>query len=405
MKLNGAVSIYSNSYAAPTGYGEQTKILIDNLVKHGADVAMLSNYGLEGNLTTLETKHGTIPHYPRGTDAYSTDVAPLHHAHFKGQHRNKPDLFLGLYDCWIIPNKQSWNDLPIAWYVPLDHTTMPPKVEAFLRRPNVTPIAMSPFGVEQMKAKGIDCEYAPHSIDTKIFKPTDKVQGQPVRQFMGTEGKFVIGVVAANKASGLVHRKAFSELLMAFSIFHEKHPDSVLYLHTDPLGTAGGWNLLNLLASLNIPKEAVLFPPFVDYKYGIPQTDLAGLYTGMDVLLALSYGGGFEVPIIEAQACGTRVISTSWTAPKDLVSEDGWLVDGVPFWDAGQDAFWQMPSIPSVVSALELAYEAPRERSQVSIDFASEFDSEKVWQTHWTPIFKKLFQQRSAQVMTQGKRV
>jgi glycosyltransferase involved in cell wall biosynthesis len=389
-QLTGVVSAYSNSYGEPTGYGEQIKIVIDRLKKSGVDVAMLSNYGLEGNINSIETAHGKIPHYPRGLETYSTDVAPLHHNHFKSQHKGKRDLFFGLYDCWVIPQNKGWDSLPIAWYVPLDHATMPPKVEAFLRRKNVTPIAMSPFGVEQMKAKGIDCEYAPHSIDTKIFKPTYKIQGQDVRDYMGTEGKFVVGIVAANKASGMIHRKAFSETLLAFSIFQKTHPDAVLYIHTDPLGQAGGWNLIKMMQALDIPKEAVCFPPFLDYKYGIPQTDLAALYTGMDVLLAQSYGGGFEVPIIEAQACGTRVIGTSWTAPKDLVAEDGWLTTGVPFWDAGQDAFWQMPAIPSIVEALEQAYNAPRERSQVAIDFAADFDSDVVWEKHWLPIFKKL---------------
>lgn len=389
-KLNGAVSVYSNTYGSPTGYGEQTRIIIDRLVKNGADVAMLSNYGLEGNLGTLETKYGKIPHYPRGLETYSTDVAPLHHNHFKSQHKGKPDLFFGLYDCWIIPDTKAWNDLPIAWYVPLDHSTMPPKVESFLKRENVTPIAMSPFGVEQMKAKGIECEYAPHSIDTSIFKPTNEIQGQDVREYMGTQGKFVIGMNAANKASGAVHRKAFSETLIAFSIFQREYPDAVLYIHTDPLGQAGGWNLLALIQSLNIPKDSVIFPPFIDYKYGMPQKDLAALYTGMDVLLAQSYGGGFEVPIIEAQACGTRVIGTSWTAPKDLVAEDGWLTEGIPFWDATQNAMWQMPNIQSIYGALIEAYNAPRERSQVAIDFASQFDANKVWDKYWIPIFKKL---------------
>ena len=389
-KIDAAISVYSNSYASPTGYGEQARIIIDRLLKDGASVAMLSNYGLEGNIGELKTPNGTIPHYPRGGDPYSTDVAPLHHNHFKAHNKGKKDLLLGLYDCWIIPDKKAWNDLPIAWYVPLDHTTMPPKVEAFLRRPNVTPIAMSPFGVEQMTAKGIACHYAPHSIDTKIFKPTYEINGKPIREYMGTKDKFVIGVVAANKSSGLVHRKAFSELLIAFSVFHKAHPDAVLYLHTDPIG-AGGWNLLNILQSLSIPKDAILFPPYIDYKYGIPQKDLAALYTGMDVFLALSYGGGFEVPLMEAQACGTRAISTSWTAPKDLVADDGWLVEGQPQWDAGQDAFWQAPLIPSIVEALEQAYNAPRERSQVAIDFAANFDSDVVWDKHWRPIFKELF--------------
>lgn len=389
-KINGAISVYSNSPWQPTGYGMQAGMLIDRLKRDGADVAALSNYGVEGNITTYESPFGPVPHYPRGMDPYSNDAAPMHYAHFKAQHPGKKDLMITLYDVWVLQGK-GWDNIPIASWVPLDHTTMPPKVEAWLRKENVTPIAMSPFGVEQMKRKGIECEYVPHAIDTKVMKPTATIQGQDAREFMGlTEDQFLVGSVAANKASGLIHRKAFSENLLAFSIFLEKHPNAKLYLHTDPLGTAGGWNLLKVLQAFGIPKDSVLFPPFVDYRYGMSTEDLAGLYSAMDVLLAPSFGGGFEIPIVEAQACGTRVIASSWTAPKDLVAEDGWLVDGQPMWDAGQDAVWQIPSIPSIVEALELAYQAERGPSQIAIDFAKQFDVETVWDKHWLPVLKKL---------------
>jgi glycosyltransferase involved in cell wall biosynthesis len=389
-KLKGTVSVYSNSPGQPTGYGMQTELLVNYLRRDGVDVASFSNYGLEGNVSTYQTKYGVIPHYPRGLDPYSNDVLPMHHAHWKAQNKKQADLLITLYDVWVLTNK-ALDKLPIASWTPLDHMTMPPKVEAWLRKDNVTPIAMAPFGVEQMNFKGIECEYAPHSIDTKIMKPTPLINGQNVREYMGvTDDEFVVGSVAANKASGLVHRKAFSENLIAFSIFYKRHPNARLYLHTDPLGSVGGWNLLKLLQALEIPKEAVMFPPFVDYRYGMPAEALAALYTGMDVLLAPSYGGGFEIPIVEAQACGTRVIASNWTAPKDLVSQDGWLIDGQPSWDAGQDAFWQIPSIPAIVDALELAYEAERGDSQESIKFASQFDTDLVWDKYWTPILNKL---------------
>ena len=389
-KLKGTVSIWSNSaYVAPTGYGEQAKLLLERLKRDGADVAMLSNYGLEGNIGSLPTPFGDVPHYPRGLEPYSNDVGPMHHAHWKNQNPKQPDLLIGLYDSWVIKGK-AWEKINTAWWTPLDHITMPPKVEAFLRQKHINPLAMSPFGVEQMAAKGIDCDYVPHAIDTKVFKPTAQIQGTDVREYMDTKNNFVVGVVAANKASGLVHRKSFSETLIAFSIFHKKHPDARLYLHTDPLGSAGGWNLLNLITALDIPKDAVLFPPFVDYKYGIAQEDLAALYTGMDVLLAPCMGGGFEVPIMEAQACGTRVISSSWTAPKDLVADDGWLIEGQPTWDAGQDAFWMTPLIPSMVSALEEAYAAGGGRSDAAIKFAADFDADVVWDKYWLPVLNKL---------------
>lgn len=388
-KINGVISVFSNSPFQPTGYGQQVGYLVDRLKRDGADVAVQSNYGVEGNITTYKSPFGDVPHYPRGVDPYSQDVTNLHHAHWKAQNPGKPDLWLSLYDVWVL-NNSAYDKMNIASWVPLDHVTMPPKVEDWLRKDNVTPIAMAPNGVRQMQERGIDCEYVPHAIDTKIFKPTSKIAGQDTREFMGVSDEFVIGMNAANKSSGLVHRKAFSENLLAFALFHEKYPDSRLYIHTDPLGGGIGWNLLPLLKAFGIPKEAVMFPPFVDYKYGMPQEALAALYSAFDVFLAPSYGEGFGVPQVEAQACGTRVIGSSWAAAPDLIADDGWLVEGQPQWDAGQNAIWQIPLVPSIFSALEQAYKADRGVSKVAVEFAKDFDVEAVWGKYWLPTLDRL---------------
>ena len=388
-KLTGAVSVWSNSYNAPTGYGQQATMLVDRLKRSGLDVAMLSNYGLEGIPSTIKTPYGEIPHYPRGIDQYSNDSGPQDHKTFIAD-KDKPNLFISLYDVWVMKAKQ-YDDFPIAAWVPLDHVTLPPGVEKFLTKENVTPIAMSPHGVRQMNAKGIECEYAPHAIDTKIYKPTYKIGAHEINEYLGiTPDTFMVGVVAANKAAGLVHRKAYGELILAFSIFAKDKPDAVLYLHTDSFGYSGGWNLLNILASLGVKKEQVIFPNPQDYRFGIAQSDLAALYTRMDVLLAPSLGEGFGVPSVEALSCGTRVIGSNWAATPDLVSPDSWLTDGQLTWDAGQDAWWMTPNVGSLVNALEESYKAERGTSQVAVDFASQFDVEKVWDESWIPILTKL---------------
>lgn len=388
-KIKGVVSVWSNSPTQPTGYGQQAAYLVDRLKRDGAKVASLSNYGVEGNITAYRSPYGDVPHYPRGLDAYSVDVMPMHHAHWKAQNPDLNDLLITLYDVWVL-NNPALDKLKIASWVPLDHVTMPPKVEAWLSKDNVTPIAMAPNGVRQMESRGIACEYVPHAIDTKIYKPTEFIGDQNTREYMKIGDKFLVGMNAANKASGLIHRKAFSENLLAFSIFHDKHPDTVLYIHTDPLGSAGGWNLIKMLKAFGIPNDAVIFPPYVDYRYGMPQEALAALYSAMDVFLAPSFGEGFGLGTIEAQACGTRVIGSSWAATPDLVAEDSWLIEGQPMWDAGQDAIWQVPLIPSIVEALELAYKAERGVSKVAIDFAKDFDVETVWDKYWIPTLKKL---------------
>jgi glycosyltransferase involved in cell wall biosynthesis len=390
-KLSGAVSVWSNSYNAPTGYGQQVKHLVDSLKKDGADVAMLSNYGLEGVPSKIKTPHGEVPHFPRGLDAYSNDVAPQDHMQWAAQHSDLKSLLITLYDVWVL-RSPLYDKVPqIASWVPLDHVTLPPNVAKWLQKPNVTPIAMAPHGVRQMQEAGIECEYAPHAIDIRKMRPTEKMpNGMHVRDFMDSRDKFVVGMVAANKSSGMLHRKAFSENILAFSLFHKKHPDSVLYIHSDPMGAAIGWNLLELIRGCGLPVESVAFPNPQDYRYSMSQESLAALYTGMDVLLATSYGEGFGVPTIEAQACGTPVIGSGWAATPDLVSEDSWLVDGQPQWDSSQMSWWQIPNVPSIVRALEQAYERGQGRSEASVKFASKFDVPVVWRDHWRPILEKL---------------
>lgn len=391
-KYTGTVSIWSNSYDAPTGYGQQVKYLTDRLMRSGINTAVLSNYGLEGTKSSIKTPYGKVPHYARGFDPYSNDVAPSDHSSWTAMNPDQKSLFLSLYDVWVMSSPEYDKMENIASWTPLDHETMPTKVEEWLRKPNVTPIAMSPFGQRQMQDKGIECEYIPHSIETKIYKPNFEFKtGQNVRDYMQSQDKFVVGMVAANKASGLIHRKAFSENILAFSIFHKKHPDSMLYIHTEPTGNRIGWNLAKLVEAVGLPMDAVAFPHPLEYRYGIPREQLAVLYSGMDVLLAPSYGEGFGVPTVEAQACGTPVIGSSWAATPDLVAEDGWLIDGQPQWDNSQMAWWRIPSVPSIVKALEMAYDRGRERSQTAIDFAKQFDVEAVWQNSWQPYLDKVF--------------
>lgn len=391
-KIDAIVSVWSNSPFQPTGYGMQCGYLVDRLKRDGADVAALSNYGLEGNNSVYESPYGPVPHYARGIDGYSQDVLPIHHKHHVSKHKGAAvkDFIITLYDAWVLRNPQL-DEIKIASWVPMDHTTIPPRVAAWIKKENVTPIAMAPNGVRLMEAAGIECEYVPHGIDTSVYKPTDTVGGQPVREFMGlTDDQFLVGMVGANKANGSIHRKAYAENFLAFSIFAKKHPNAVLYVHADPAASMGGFNLIDLATACGIDKDNMILPNQIDLRYGFEQEDMAGFFSGMDVLLATSYGEGFGIPTVEAQACGTRVIGSNWAATPDLVSDDSWVVDGQPFWDEAQKSWFMIPSVPGIVKALEAAYEAPRGVSEASVEFAKQFDVEHVWENHWLPVLEKL---------------
>jgi glycosyltransferase involved in cell wall biosynthesis len=129
-----------------------------------------------------------------------------------------------------------------------------------------------------------------------------------------------------------------------------------LYLHTDQSAGLGGVDLVQLIRACGIKPEQVRFVDQYLYRMNLPQHALAALYTDADVLLATSAGEGFGVPVIEAQACGTPVIVSDWTAQPELCG-DGWLVDGQPLWDPNQHSWFFTPNVSQIVSSLREAWE------------------------------------------------
>jgi glycosyltransferase involved in cell wall biosynthesis len=152
-------------------------------------------------------------------------------------------------------------------------------------------------------------------------------KGTTGRDYIGvSEDKFVVGMNAANKGVS-PNRKAFGENILAFSIFAQQHDDVVLYLHTDQLGALGGIKLMQLLQSCGVPEEKFKFvDPYV-YRTGIDQQTLATIYTAMDVLLATSYGEGFGIPTVEAQACGTPVITSNLSSLPEVTGDAAILIN------------------------------------------------------------------------------
>lgn len=389
-QIQGVITLASNSPGTPTGYGQQMQYLVDRLVRHGIKTGVASNFGLEGYVTEIKVKGGKVAHYPRGLTLYSDDVLPGHHGRNRAGREDWAHAIFTLYDTWVYKNPKL-DDIPFISWAPLDHVTLPPMVAKWLTKPNVTPVAMSPHGHRQMNEAGIDNVYIPHGVDTRTYQPTDLFDGVPTREFMGIKDEFLIGMVAANKANGSIHRKAFAENLLAVGLYMKENPNTTLYIHSEPSNAYNGFNLPELLAAVKIPPEKVIFPNPMDIRYGYSTKQMAALYSSFDVLLAPSYGEGFGVPTVEAQAAGCRAIASNWAASQDLVAEDGWLVDGFPFWDEAQKGWYKIPSVTSIVKALEHAADAPRGPSEVSREFALQFDVDTLWTRDWIPFLRDYF--------------
>ena len=384
------ILIGSNAPFANTGYGVQTAQLSERLIRDGHEVAIACNFGLQGS----ETEWNGVKLYPTGVSPYSDDILLAHSQHWAAG-SELPSAVITLFDVWALKNPSVARIPKIAAWVPIDHKPAPPEVLEWLRRDNVLPIAMSRFGGEMLDLEQIEHLYAPHAFDGKVFKPTPSfldAQGKRIRgrEIMGidAEDAFVVMMNSANKGR-TPPRKAWGENLLAFGIFAQSHPDAILYLHTDESEALGGVNLHALLKACAIKPEQVRFVNQYLYRMNMPQTALAALYSDADVLLATSAGEGFGVPVIEAQACGTPVIVSNFTAQPELVG-DGWVVDGQPLWDPFQNSWFFTPHVSQIIRALEEAYARPRGASQEAIDFAAAYEADRVFAEHWRPVLETI---------------
>ena len=373
--MRPAVQIWSNAPNATTGYGTQTAVLADWLLGEGFEVSISANYGVQTAPSMMGLPSGRqVLVYPQGYDGYSQDVITGHYQHFRAQ-VGKPTVLLTLFDNWVLKNPRLAECDRIVSWTPIDHTPVPPEVARWCGQQNVTPVAMSKFGLDQLERKGLTAAYIPHTVG-KEFRP--KRGGG---QILGAEDdRFVVMMNAANKGTAPT-RKAWSENLLALSVFAQKRDDVYVYLHTEAK-CAAGIDLPALVNAVGL-QEQVRFPDQYAYRMGVFDGDqLAKMYTRADVLLATSLGEGFGIPTIEAQACGTRVIGSNATATPELLSEDSWAVDGQPEWDPAQHSFWHRPFVHSIVQALEEAYLAKRGESRKAIIKADGY-SEGKWLPKW----------------------
>lgn len=378
---------FSNAPWAGTGYGTQTKQVVERMRDDGHAIAISSNYGLQAMQTVWEG----IPIYPMGFEAYSNDVAG---ANFHDWARKNPDLvphLFVLFDAWVLKGKH-WDELPVSIWTMVDHMPVPPDVMRVLSKPNITPIAVTEWGQGEIIRQGReDARYIPMAIDTGLYTPTMEYDGQPGWQLMGFDsGDYHITMICNANKGVLPARKAWGENLLAWSIFASRHDDARLYIHTERHGNVGGIQMDPLFKAVGLKEHQYRVVNQYANFIGIPNEAMAVLYSNADVLLAATMGEGFGLTVLEAGACGTPAIVNNFSAQPELVSEDSWLTEGQPWWDPAQFAWFNTPNVMSIVACLEESYARGKGRSTKQIEHAAKYDADLVWDQYWRPYLKEL---------------
>lgn len=371
------INWFSNAPTANTGYGVQTRLFAPRIRDLGHEVSISAFYGYESGLHTWEGMRV----YPKYRHPYGIDIIDAHANHAQA------DIVISLIDVWVMNKvEKPW----FPWF-PIDSEPIPPPVLAKARLAT-KPITMSKYGSREAQKAGLETYYVPHGVDTKVYRQHDMKEAR--RKLGLPEDAFIVGMVAANK--GVPPRKAFPQNIVAFAALKRKHPDAVLYLHTDD-GTRGGEvvNLIDYCLSVGLqPGKDVWFPDQYAYTLGLPDDYMVTAYNAMDAHMLVSMGEGFGIPIIEAQACGTPVIVGDWTAMGELCLS-GWKVDkseAMPFWQPYMSSYQYLPHPEAIGDRLMAAYEmrGNQDYRKRARDGALAYDADKVTEKYWKPVLEDI---------------
>lgn len=385
--------VHSNAPFVGSGYAVQTDLVSRWLAERGHDVYVSAFYGLRG--ATFHT--GNITILPGSNEQWGNDALVAHYDFYR------PDVLFALMDAWVLEDKVL-KAVPAAVWTPIDHDPIPPAVADKLRLIKY-PIAMSRHGERQMRQVMIDPFYVPHMVDTSVYTPIDRLKARAAYG-VNDDKRFVVTVVGANK--GYPTRKNFDRMLKAWALFLKQHPGGLLYVHTNPYQSGGGLDLLQVcefynlkahIGSLDHGKSLDGFDVAFPDVYRMLRGDYSSYtmnhaYNMADAFLLASAGGGFEIPLIEAQASGTPVITTAFTAMDEL-AEVGYKIPVDPTDDMVytlQNSEQALPKVSEILKGLEWAYankgnQALRDKAR---DFALQYDVDRVMNRYMLPVLKTI---------------
>ncbi|MGE5804680.1 MAG: glycosyltransferase family 4 protein [Ignavibacteria bacterium] len=151
----------------------------------------------------------------------------------------------------------------------------------------------------------------------KFFKRvTDQNRLNEVRDKYKLPEKFIFTLSKYGVGGGL--RKNIDKVFMAYEIAYSSTANNVKLV-------IGGKNCSKYVEDLNLPKKeylnSIIFPGWIE------QEDLPAIYSMAEMYLYPSNVEAFPIPITEAMACGTPIVTSDANGLREIAGEAAFFVD------------------------------------------------------------------------------
>lgn len=212
----------------------------------------------------------------------------------------------------------------------------------------VTPSNWSRLGLVESGAAESRVAVVPHGVDTAIFHPVEETERAQLRRKLGWEESFVFLHVGAQyewKGTGLA--------LKAFAAMAATEPRARLALKGVDDIYASRASVARLEHGLTAAEQALIQSRLHYVGDTLSFAALANLYRAADVLLSPYLGEGFNLPALEAIACGLPVICTEGGPTDDFIRDDFALrIESRLVPTADKQGFWLYPDLDHLIALM-----------------------------------------------------
>lgn len=180
----------------------------------------------------------------------------------------------------------------------------------------VTPSHWSREGFIRSGANPDRVVVVPCGVDNSIYKPLSAVERQNLRDKMGWEGFIFLNV------GGITPNKGIDLLLQAFATVVDVCPDARLVLKGEEAIYWSNSLFDELINNLSFEEAEKILPRLAYIGDTLSFGEMAELYQAADAYVSPYLAEGFNLPVLEAIACGLPVICTKGGPTDDFTHPD-----------------------------------------------------------------------------------
>lgn len=220
----------------------------------------------------------------------------------------------------------------------------------------ITPSHWSKTGFIRSGANPDRTIVIPCGIDPKIYKPLTKSEREALRKQLGWDGFVFLNVGAGSPNKGI------DLLLKAFSVVVESYPEARLVLKGEESIYESDSLIAQNLEELTFDEAEKVLPRMAYIGETLPFAKMAQLYQAADAYVSLYLAEGFNLPALEAIACGLPIVCTKGGPTDDFTTPDfAWHVESTFQEGTSNDRqiFRLMPDLEHSIALMKNIIEQP----------------------------------------------